>query len=227
MFFTCLLGELTTLFQSWWIGFIIKFLLNENATTQEGLITIGVFVVAILLGQTVKSIYQMQGYYFALRMRKLLVAAIFDKVARLSAKSLAQTSSGKLITLVSADIFMIERGLMFLVFPWCSLIINISAMTLLIITAGWQYGLITMTIWSCTMLAQIYSAKFVKMYKVQESGINDNRLKFINDLVVGIRTIKASAWEHNYLKKVQALRDEQSKPLFKYNFVTSFGFILF
>ena len=52
------------------------------------------------------------------------------------------------------------------------------------------------------MLAQIYCAKFVRSYKVQESGINDNRLKFINDIVVGIRTIKASAWEHKYLKKV-------------------------
>lgn len=160
-------------------------------------------------------------------MRKLLVAAIYDKVAKLSAKSLAQTSSGKLITLVSADIFMIERGLMFVVYPWCSIFIYSSAMALIAVTAGWQYALITFTIWAVTMLAQVYSAGFVKKHKVHESSINDNRLKCINDLVVGIRTIKASAWEHHYLDKVIALRNEQMKPLFKYNFITSFGFILY
>ena len=31
----------------------------------------------------------MKGYFFALKMRKLLVAAIYDKVAKLSTKSLA------------------------------------------------------------------------------------------------------------------------------------------
>ena len=50
MCFLNLLGELSTLFYSWWIGFIIKFLLDENATTKHGLIVIGVFVIAILFG---------------------------------------------------------------------------------------------------------------------------------------------------------------------------------
>ena len=150
----------------------------------------------------------MKGFEFSFKMRKLLVAAIYDKVAKLSAKSLAQTSSGKLITLVSADIFMIERGLLFVVYPWCAIFIYIGAITLLSITAGWQYGLMTFTVWACTMLGQVYSAGFVKNFKVMEGSINDNRLKCINDIVVGIRTIKASAWENHYLKKAIALRDE-------------------
>jgi hypothetical protein len=50
MFLLNLAAELTCLFYSWWIGFIIKFLLDENATTKEGLTVIGVFVVAILIG---------------------------------------------------------------------------------------------------------------------------------------------------------------------------------
>ena len=50
MFLLNLAAELTCLFYSWWIGFIIKFLLDENATTKEGLTVIGVFVVAIVTG---------------------------------------------------------------------------------------------------------------------------------------------------------------------------------
>ena len=50
MFFINLMGELSTLFSSWWIGFIIKFILDEDATTKDGLIVIGVFVFAVLFG---------------------------------------------------------------------------------------------------------------------------------------------------------------------------------
>ena len=57
MCFLNLLGELSTLFYSWWIGFIIKFLLDENATTKDGLIIIGIFVIAILFSNTIKNKY--------------------------------------------------------------------------------------------------------------------------------------------------------------------------
>lgn len=33
-----------------------------------------------------------------------------------------------------------------------------------------------------------------------ESGINDERLKLVNDLVVGCRTIKCYAWENYYIQ---------------------------
>ena len=38
-------------------------------------------------------------------MRKTLVSAMYDKVSVLSMKSLTETNPGKLITLISADIF--------------------------------------------------------------------------------------------------------------------------
>ena len=40
---------------------------------------------------------------------------------------------------------------------------------------------------------------------------NDNRLKLINDMVTGIRTIKCYAWEDHYLKKIEEARKAQQK----------------
>ena len=38
--------------------------------------------------------------------------------------------------------------------------------------------------------------------KGEESKINDERLKLVNDLVVGCRTIKCYGWENHYMKKI-------------------------
>ena len=84
--------------------------------------------------------------------RKVLVAAIYDKVAKLTIKALAQTNSGKLITLISSDIFMVERGLAFAPFAFCSPIISGAGYVTIGITAGWPYAVSTALIWITTML---------------------------------------------------------------------------
>ena len=38
--------------------------------------------------------------------------------------------------------------------------------------------------------------------------VNDERMKLVNDMVVGIRTIKCYAWELHYLDKIHKKRNE-------------------
>lgn len=45
-----------------------------------------------------------------------------------------------------------------------------------------------------------------KHFKLHDSKITDNRLKLINDIVVGIRTIKCYGWENFYLDKIKKVR---------------------
>ena len=66
---------------------------------------VGIFSGCVLIGTLFRNFYIYYGYVTALEMRKMLTSAMFDKVSKLSMRSLAETNSGKLITLVSADIF--------------------------------------------------------------------------------------------------------------------------
>ena len=45
----------------------------------------------------------------ATRMRKCMVGSMFDKLVKLSMKSLTETNSGKLITIVSGELSGLER----------------------------------------------------------------------------------------------------------------------
>ena len=46
-----------------------------------------------------------------------------------------------------------------------------------------------------------------KKLKAAESKVTDQRIKMINDIVIGIRTIKCFGLENHYLKKIKQIRD--------------------
>ena len=79
----------------------------------------------------------MNGFNTAIRLRRILVGALYDKVINLSVKSMTQTNSGKLISLISADLFQIERGLSFTPVVIAAPFINIFAYVVLSFTIGW------------------------------------------------------------------------------------------
>jgi hypothetical protein len=51
----------------------------------------------------------------------------------------------------------------------------------------------------------------MKSIKIKESLANDERMKLVNDMIVGIRTIKCYAWELHYIKKLREIRKRQLK----------------
>lgn len=49
----------------------------------------------------------------------------------------------------------------------------------------------------------------------------------INDIVVGIRTIKCYGWENHYLEKIKLVRNSQKGIIFKYLLVGALGVTMF
>ena len=66
-----------------------------------------------------------------------------------------------------------------------------------------------------------------KTLKIKEAGYNDERIKLVNDMVVGARTIKCYAWEKFYIDKISAARNMQEKYVFWQGFVGTLGISVF
>jgi len=160
-------------------------------------------------------------------MRKAIVSAMYDKVAVLSMKSLTETNSGKLITLISADIFTVERAITMM--PIILACPPILILTLFYIGwgSGWQYAGYTLAIWVATIVGQLICNKVTIKLKGQEAQLNDKRMKLVNDLVTGIRTIKCYAWENHYLKKIKETRALQLSKIYAFNLIGSLGYTFF
>ena len=107
--------------------------------------------------------------------------------------------SGKLITLISSDIFQVERA-----FAYCPIVLAAPIISTLVFVLigyqfGWWYALVTLVCWFVSLCGTIFGSIIQKKYKTAEAHCNDERMKLVNDLISGIRTIKSYAWENHYL----------------------------
>lgn len=102
----------------------------------------------------------------SIRMRRTLVAVIFDKVCHLSMKSLMATNSGKLISVISSDLFAAERSLAFtpliLAFP----IVNLFTYALIGLLSSWVHSLIVFGVWIVMVIVQFSAGRIAKRVKM-------------------------------------------------------------
>ena len=126
-------------------------------------------------------------------------------------KSMTETNSGKLISLISADLFIIERGMSIFALNFAAPFISLFTCYLLNTLIGIEYTLMVFAIWAATMFLQFKTTQKYKIVKGIESAINDERLKLVNDLVAGCRTIKCYGWENHYIQQINLIRDKQMK----------------
>ena len=160
----------------------------------------------MLLSQIARNRVILKGTDITLRARRTLIVSLYDKVLKLSMKSLTETNSGKLISLISSDLFMIEKGLSVFSYLFAVPFIYAYMSYFLYQQVGLVRMFIVLGVWAITLALQMLSGFRLKALKANESQINDERLKFVNDVVVGCRTIKCYAWENHYLKAITALR---------------------
>ena len=72
---------------------------------------------------------------------------MYDKVGVLSMKSLTETNSGKLITLISSDIFVIERPLSLTPYLLASPFLVALSLFLIYLSSEWFYVISTLIVW--------------------------------------------------------------------------------
>ena len=142
----------------------------------------------------------------SINIRKALTGSLYNKIEKLTIKSLTETDSGKLISIISGDLQGLTRSMGGVTNLIAAPLINLTAYAVIWKTSGLEYALITFIWWVALLLMQHYSSELVKKLKYKESGYNDERQRLITDMVVGVRTIKAYAWENHYLTKLKTAR---------------------
>jgi ABC-type multidrug transport system fused ATPase/permease subunit len=149
------------------------------------------------------------------------------KISKLNMKSLTETNSGKLITIVSGDIQSIERPLALVSIFLAAPFINIVAYIVIGFTSGWGNCLTVFLIGVSIFYLQHIASKKLKDLKGKESRVNDERQKYVNDMIVGARTIKAYGWENHYLEKIKGIRKFQANYVFWQGGISFLGMSVF
>lgn len=89
--------------------------------------------------------------------------------------------------------------------------INLIACSFVALRVGALYTLVVLGFWVGLMIIQNCVGNKVKKLKGIEAKYNDERLKVINDLVIGCRTIKCYGWETYYRDMAKKVRKDHTK----------------
>jgi ABC-type multidrug transport system fused ATPase/permease subunit len=109
---------------------------------------------------------------------------------------------GKVISIISSEYDSIEKGFPSLPFALAAIFLNCFFYILLGVSVGWKYSLGCFIFWILLFVVAHTAGTVIKNLKHKMSISNDKRLSLINDMIIGIRTIKCYAWENHYLKKL-------------------------
>lgn len=105
------IAEAITVTYVYFLYFLFEFIKDTSIDYKQGILLICVYGTAVIVSCLARNYYMFLGYIMAIRLRKAVVSAMYDKVGKLSNKSLTETNSGKLITIISGDIFNVERAI--------------------------------------------------------------------------------------------------------------------
>ena len=168
----------------------------------------GLFGATMLVSSVFRNQYIYVGLSTSIRTRKILVTAMYNKVGKLSTKSLGRINTGKLVSLVSGDLFNLEKMLTITPMAVSGVLLNLTAYVLIgYLYQNYTHTAILTTTWLLTLLLQHLTANLLKPVQLHQSTLNDARIKLITDMVNGIRTIKAYAWESHYYRKIDEVRE--------------------
>jgi ABC-type multidrug transport system fused ATPase/permease subunit len=156
-------AELSSLFYSFLLLYILKYLKDDCADWTDGVRLVSIFAGLIFVSNFIRNYYVFNGLVMGVRLRKTLVGAMFNKVGRMSLKSMARTNSGKLVALISADIMQIERPVTLICIAISGGLLNITVFVIIgLLFKKWIYVVFIAGVWVVMLTAQIFTARKMK-----------------------------------------------------------------
>ena len=127
------------------------------------------------------------------------------QIPLISQQRLLETTTGNVIDLISNDVQRMELAPRWICTALLPVFEFVTVVILLLSFIGWQtiIGILfLLAVIPCIMVISGICAQL----RQDTAEATDRRISLMNELVSGIRAVKAHAWEENYRKKVQEVR---------------------
>lgn len=167
----------------------------STSDLNEAYIYAAVMFIAPVIGTMAATMANRLSIGTSIMIRGEMTASIYRKALRLSTKAKQEAETGRIVNLMSADVnqvmsFFYPFGTTLLTGP----IILITALTLLWFQIEWATFIGLGILLISTPATSIFVKKLTK-YRRQMLVHTDQRVKLMNQLLVGIRVLKIYAWE--------------------------------
>lgn len=142
----------------------------------------------------------------------LSTAAIYEKSLNLSGKARKQTAIGEIVNLIAVDTKRIRDVIPNINTAWSSPM-TISIAIYLLYQELEYSALIGFSIMLLVIPFNVLVVSHTKKMQAKLMGKKDERIKFISEIVNGIKIIKYYAWEGSFMEKIGQLREKELQNL--------------
>jgi ABC-type bacteriocin/lantibiotic exporter with double-glycine peptidase domain len=220
-----LLAELIGVSTLFYSSYFVKWL-RDDGEKYLGYIYGLSFVILVYVMQLFRVNYFLKANILGINIRKAISGIMYKKALRLNQKSKAISSTGKIVTIISGELQMIDWGIQMAPYIVIGPISTMLAFALIAINfkEGSAIGLLVFIL---IIISQILLSKITQKWKYKEGVFSDKRIDVISDSINGIRTIKTYGWEIPFQRLIKNLRNSQLYLVLKSHFISSLGFGVF
>ncbi|KAF9583122.1 hypothetical protein BGW38_010208 [Lunasporangiospora selenospora] len=143
-----------------------------------------------------------------------IVTAVYQKSLRLSNTARQEFTVGEIVNHMSIDAQKIQDLVTYLHVIWSGLFQISIALFLLYDTMGWAiFAGVAVMLLSIPINARIMM--IVRGLQRAQMSSKDTRIKYMNEILNGIRVIKLYAWEGTFLQRILTIRNEYELAVMK------------
>lgn len=189
------------------LGALISYIDSAGALWKGLFLTFMLFFVsmmqAVLNGQ-----YFHHNFMVGLRIRTGVITAVYRKALRISSRAKRSTTTGEIVNLMSVDAQRFFELMPNVHMLWSGPLIIGASIYLL-----WQYlgyaMIAGLTVTIATVPLTVWIALKLKVLQQDQMVIKDERIKFMSEILSGMKVLKLYAWEPSFEDTTKKVRDEE------------------
>ncbi|XP_061342019.1 ABC transporter C family member 10-like [Gastrolobium bilobum] len=175
-----------------------------------------VLAISLVFTKIIESLSQRQWYFrtrlIGLKVRSLLIAAIYKKQLRLANAARLKHSSGEIMNYVNVDAYRIGEFPYWFHQTWTTSVQLCIALVVLFRAVGLA-TIASLVVIVLTVLCNTPFARLQHKYQRKLMEAQDERLKASSEALVSMKVLKLYAWETNFRNAIERLRTVELKRL--------------
>uniref|UniRef100_A0AAR5PJR0 Multidrug resistance-associated protein lethal(2)03659 n=1 Tax=Dendroctonus ponderosae TaxID=77166 RepID=A0AAR5PJR0_DENPD len=189
-----------------------------------------IFYACLMVGLKFLHALYMQNYsiylqQLAINIKNSLCSLVYRKALRLSPSAMHQVGLGNVITVMTKDANVFEKGVPLFSDVWAE-IIRIFLICYLIYNKMGVFSFFGIGFLMVVLPLQVYIGKCIKNLRLDLSKKTDERIQITQETLSAIKIIKMYTWEKVFVRKVEEKRIKEMKFLLKSAYLKSMTFII-
>ncbi|KAK9869789.1 hypothetical protein WA026_003521 [Henosepilachna vigintioctopunctata] len=191
---------------------VVSYFQEKNISKDEVLMYSGFISFTFLLNTLTTHPSFMGLSHICMKMRVACCTLIYRKSLRLTRTSLSKTTVGQIINLLSNDVSRFDEGFVLFHFLWIAPLQTCFGLYLIYreIQVSAFFGIAFLL---ALFPLQIWVGNKTSTLRLQTAIRTDERVRLMNEIIVGIQVIKMYCWEKSFAKLIHHARRREMKTI--------------